>query len=153
MTYKSTWSNPDGLVVGFGPHFVERNVGAVEKGAGSMKVAKLHIDKDSVSGASGARIAIPAGSIVKNVYAKVTTTWAGGTSITFGDATTPAGWIIAADFGTPAAGAVIQAMGAYAQTATEGQLPPKEYASATDLYITVTGTYTAGEADIFVELV
>ena len=154
MTRASTWSNSDGLVVGFGKNFPERNVAALmAQRGGEQKVGKLHIDYNSVSGTSGARINVPAGSIVKNVFAKVTTTWAGGTSITFGDATDPDGWIIAADFGTPSAGAVVQAMGAYAQTATEGQLPPKEYASATDLYITIAGTYTAGEADIYVEYV
>lgn len=153
MTRASTWTNPDGLVVGFGGNFPERNDAGVQRDAGSVKTAKLQITYQSVSGASGAKINVPAGSIVKNVYAKVGTTWAGGTSITFGDAGDPDGFIIAADFGTPSAGAVIQAMGAYVQTATEGALPPKEYASATDVFITVTGTYTAGEADIYVEYV
>ena len=154
MTHKTTWSNPDGLIVGFGPNFEERQVSAVTtQKDGDTKVAKIHIAYNSTFGASGAKHVVPAGSIIKNVYAKVSATWVGGTSLTFGDVTDPDGWIIAADFGTPAAGAVIQAMGAYAQTATEGQLPPKEYASATDLVFVLVGVYTAGAADVYVEYV
>lgn len=154
MTRASTWSNPDGLVVGFGPNYVERQVAAVAaQRGGDVKMAKVHVSFESTFGASGAKLAVPAGSIVKNVYAKVTATWVGGTSLTFGDATDPDGWIVAASWGTPAAGVVIQADGAYAFTATEGQLPPKEYASATNLFFTLVGTYTAGEGDVYVEYV
>jgi hypothetical protein len=153
MTRKATWTNSDGLVVGYGPNSPERTAAGVLHSDTNQKVAKLHVSFESTFGASGAKITIPAGSIVKNVYAKVTTTWAGGTSLTFGDATDADGWIVAGSFGTPSAGGVIQADGAYAYTATEGQLPPKEYATATDLYLTKVGTYTAGEADVYVEYV
>lgn len=155
MTRASTWTNADGLIVGFGNNFPERNDAGVNEVDGNDKSAQLNITYQSTSGASGAKISIPAGSIVKNVYMKVGTAWVGGTSLAFGDATTPAGWITATQGATAnlTANAAIQAQGAYAYTATEGQLPPKAYAAATDLYITISGTYTAGTATIYVEYV
>lgn len=153
MTRKATWTNSDGLVVGFGPNSPERNEAAFRQ-EGETKTAKVSVDcVNSTFGAAGARVAIPATSIVKNVYAKVTETLVGGTSISFGDAGNVAGWILAASIGTPTIGGVIQGDGAYAFTATEGQLSPKEYAAATDLYLTKVGTYTAGKFDLFVEYV
>ena len=152
MTRKTTWTNSDGLVVGFGPNYAERNDAAARQD-GVSKVAKVSVEgANSTFGASGAKVSLPAGSIVKNVYAKVTETFAGGTSITLGDATDPDGYILAASWANPAAGTVIQGDGAYA-AATGNQLVPKEYASATDLYFTKVGTYTAGKADVFVEYV
>lgn len=154
MTRKATWSNSDGLVVGFGPNYSERNDSAVLKQSGNIKTAKVSVEgANSTFGASGANVAIPAGSIVKNVYAKVTEAWVGGTSITFGDATDPDGFILAASWGTPALGAQIQGDGAYVNTATEGQLIPKEFDAAATLYFTKVGTYTAGKADVYVEYV
>lgn len=155
MTRQSTWTNADGLIVGFGNNYPERNDAGVNEVDGNDKSAQLNITYQSTSGASGAKISVPAGSIVKNVYMKVGTAWVGGTSLTFGDATTAAGWITATQAATAnlTAGAAIQAQGAYAFTATEGQLPPKAYAAATDLYITIAGTFTAGSATIYVEYV
>lgn len=155
MTRASNWTNPDGLIVGFGPNYADRNAGGVEKDKASVKTAKLQITYQSTLGSSGDRIPIPAGSIVKNVYMKVGTAWVGGTSLAFGDTNGTGSWITATQGATAnlTAGAVIQAQGAYAFTATEGQLPPKAYASALDLYVTVSGTYTAGTADIYVEYV
>ena len=155
MTRKATWSNSDGLIVGFGPNYPERLVeGAVEVD-GFDKVATLKITKDSTFGASGAKITLPANSLVKNVWMKVGTAWVGGTSLAFGDAGGTGSWITATQGATAnlTAGVAIQAQGAYAYTATEGQLPPKVYASATDLYVTAVGTFTAGDATIVVEYV
>lgn len=155
MTRASTWTNADGLIVGFGNNFPERNDAGVNEVDGNDKSAQLNITYQSTSGASGAKISIPAGSIVKNVYMKVGSAWVGGTSLAFGDASGTGSWITATQGATAnlTANAAIQAQGAYAYTATEGQLPPKAYASATDLYITVVGTFTAGTATIYVEYV
>ena len=155
MTRASTWTNADGLIVGFGNNFPERNDAGVNEVDGNDKSAQLNITYQSTSGASGAKISIPAGSIVKNVYMKVGTAWVGGTSLAFGDASGTGSWITATQAATAnlTANAAIQAQGAYAYTSTEGQLPPKAYAAATDLYVTITGTYTAGTATIFVEYV
>ena len=155
MTRASTWTNADGLVVGFGNNIPERNDAGVNEVDGNDKSAQLNITFQSTFGASGAKVEIPAGSIVKNVYMKVGTAWAGGTSLAFGDATTTGGWITATQGATASltVGVPIQAGGAYAYTSTEGQLPPKVYASATNLYITAVGTFTAGTATIIVEYV
>ena len=155
MTRASTWTNSDGLVVGFGNNFPERNDAGVNEVDGNDKSAQLNITFQSTSGASGAKVSIPAGSIVKNVFMKVGTAWVGGTSLAFGDASGTGSWITATQGATAnlTASAAIQAQGAYAYTSTEGQLPPKAYAAATDLYITVAGTFTAGTATIVVEYV
>ncbi len=155
MTRASTWTNADGLVVGFGNNFPERNDAGVNEVDGNDKSAQLNITYQSTFGSTGAKIEIPAGSIVKNVYMKTGTAWAGGTSLAFGDASGTGSWITATQGAVAnlTANTPIQAAGAYAYTATEGQLPPKVYASATNLYITAVGTFTAGTATIIVEYV
>ena len=156
MTRQTTWTNSDGLVVGFGPNYAERQAAGVAERDGDVKEAHLDITYQSTLGSSGAKVTVPAGSLVKNVYLRVNTAWAGGTSLAFGDAGGTGSWITATQGAlanlTPA-GARIQAQGAYAYTATEGQLPPKAYASATDLYFTVVGTMTAGAATVVVEYI
>ncbi len=155
MTYKTTWSNPDSLVVGFGPNFPERQASAVTTQKGTdTKVAKLHITFQSTFGSTGAKISIPAGSVVKTVYMKINTNWAGGTSLAFGDTNGTGSWITAAqgaEANLVTTNSPINAQGAYAFTATEGQLPPKPYPAALDLFVTSVGTHTAGDADIYVE--
>ncbi len=156
MTRAATWSNSDGLVVGFGRNVPERQASAVIAQEGTdTKIAKLSITYQSTFGSTGALINIPANSLVKNVYMKVGTAWTGGTSLAFGDGGSTGGWITATQGAQASltAGVAIQAQGAYAYTATEGQLVPKVYASATDLYVTSVGTWTAGTADIYVEYV
>ena len=81
MTRKSTWTNADGLVVGFGPNFAERNEAGVHDTDGQVKEARLAITWES----SGANVAIPAGSVVLDVVMKVGTAWVGGTSVSVGD--------------------------------------------------------------------
>ena len=155
MTRASTWTNADGLIVGFGNNYPERNDAGVNEVDGNDKAAVLNVTYQSTFGSTGAKISIPAGSLIKNVYMKVGTAWAGGTSLAFGDASGTGSWITATQGAVASltTGAPIQAQGAYAYTATEGQLPPKAYAAATDLYITAVGTFTAGTATIYVEYV
>lgn len=156
MTREVTWANSDGLNVGFGTNVPERIAAGVAEVDGGQKEARLFVDLvNSTLGSTGAKITIPANSIVKNVYAKVGTAGAGGTSIAFGDAGGTGSWITATQGAVAnlTAGAAIQAAGAYAYTATEGQLPPKVYAAATDLYVTAVGTFTAGTITFVVEYV
>jgi hypothetical protein len=157
MTRAATWSNPDGLIVGFGPNYADRNPGGVLKDKASVKTAKLQFTFQSTLGSTGDRIPLPAGSIVKNVYMKVGTAWVGGTSLAFGDGGGTGGFISATQGATAnlTAGASIQAGGTYvaADTDTTAAERPKVYAAATDLFVTVVGTFTAGTADIYVEYV
>jgi len=152
MTRKSTWTNADGLVVGFGPNFAERNVSGVLETDGVVKEARLAITFQS----SGANIDLPAGSVVQDVVVKVGTAWVGGTDVQLGDGTDADGWISATQGATAnlTAGATIRAAGAYAigDAATNRGLG-KVYAAADTLDVAFTGTFTAGTADIFVRYI
>jgi hypothetical protein len=152
MTRKSTWTNADGLIVGFGPNDPERNVSGVLDHTGVVKEARLAITHQS----SGANVALPAGSIVLGVVVKVGTAWVGGTRIEVGDGTDADGYISATQGATAnlTAGASIVAGGAYAigDAATNAGLP-KVYATADTLDVTITGSYTAGTADVFVRYI
>jgi hypothetical protein len=152
MTRKSTWTNADGLVVGFGPNFAERNVSGVLETDGVVKEARLAITFQS----SGANIDLPAGSVVQDVVVKVGTAWVGGTDVQLGDGTDADGWISATQGATAnlTAGATIRAAGAYAigDAATNRGLG-KVYATADTLDVAFTGTFTAGTADIFVRYI
>jgi hypothetical protein len=152
MTRKSTWTNADGLVVGFGPNFPERNVAGVFDHDGTVKEARLAVTFES----SGAKVDLPAGSIVLGVVMKVGTAWVGGTKVEVGDGTDADGYISATQGATAnlTAGAAIAAGGAYAigDAATNAGLP-KVYATADSLDVTITGDYTAGTADIYVRYI
>ena len=152
MTRKSTWTNADGLVVGFGPNIAERNVAGVFDTAGVVKEARLAITNLS----SGAKVTVPAGSAVVGVLVKVGAAWVGGTKVEVGDATDPDGFITAAQGATAelTVGKTIVAAGAYAvgDAATNAGLG-KVYAAATDLTVTITGTFTAGSADVIVRYI
>ena len=152
MTRKSTWTNADGLVVGFGPNFAERNVAGVLETDGVVKEARLAITFQS----SGATIDLPAGSVVQDVVMKVGTAWVGGTDVQLGDGTDPDGWVSATQGAVAnlTIGATIRAAGAYAigDAATNRGLG-KVYAAADTLDVAFTGTFTAGTADIFVRYI
>ena len=152
MTRKSTWTNADGLVVGFGPNYPERNEAGVIETDGVVKEARLAITYQS----SGATVALPAGSVVMDVVMKVGTAWAGGTDVQVGDGSDADGWMSATQGAVAnlTAGATVRAAGAYAigDAATNSGLG-KVYASADTLDVAFTGTFTAGTADIFVRYI
>ena len=152
MTRKSTWTNADGLVVGFGPNFAERNVSGVLDHDGVVKEARLAITFQS----SGATIDLPAGSVVQDVVMKVGTAWVGGTDVQLGDGTDPDGWVSATQGAVAnlTIGATIRAAGAYAiGDAASNRGLGKVYAAADTLDVAFTGTFTAGTADIFVRYI
>ena len=149
MTRASSWTNADGLIVGFGANIPERNVAGVYDHDGSVKEAHLAITYQS----SGANIELPAGAVVLDVVLKVGTAWAGGTDVQLGDGTDPDGWISATQGAVAnlTAGATVRAGGAYAigDAATNRGLG-KVYAAADTLDVAFTGTFTAGTATIVV---
>jgi hypothetical protein len=152
MTRKSTWTNADGLVVGFGPNFAERNVAGVLETDGVVKEARLAITFQS----SGATVDLPAGSVVQDVIMKVGTAWVGGTDVQLGDGTDPDGWVSATQGAVAnlTIGATIRAAGAYAiGDAASNRGLGKVYAAADTLDVAFTGTFTAGTADIFVRYI
>lgn len=155
MTRASTWTNPDGLVVGFGQAFGERQAAGVDLTDGNIQEYKLQITYQSTFGSTGAKVTVPAGCVVKDVAIKVGTAWVGGTSVAFGDAGNNSGFITAAQGATASltANTTIVGQGAYVQgNAATNQGFGKPYAAATDLFVTVVGTYTAGDATITVRV-
>jgi hypothetical protein len=152
MTRQSTWTNADGLVVGFGPNYPERNVAGVIETDGVVKEARLAVTYQS----SGATVALPAGSVVLDVVMKVGAAWVGGTKVEIGDGSDADGWISATQGATAnlTVGASVVAGGAYAigDAATNKGLG-KVYAAADTLDVAITGTYTAGTADVFVRYI
>ena len=153
MTRKTSWTNADGLVVGFGPNEPERNVSGVIETDGVVKEARLAITFQS----SGAAVTIPAGSVVQDVVVKVGTAWVGGTKVEIGDGSDADGWISATQGATAnlTAGATLRAGGAYAVGGTDATAKAlgKVYASADTLDVTITGSFTAGTADVFVRYI
>lgn len=152
MTRQSTWTNADGLVVGFGPNYPERNVAGVIETDGVVKEARLAVTYQS----SGATVALPAGSVVLDVVMKVGAAWVGGTKVEIGDGSDADGWISATQGATAnlTVGASVVAGGAYAigDAATNKGLG-KVYAAADTLDVAITGAYTAGSADVFVRYI
>ena len=154
MTRKTTWTNSDGLVVGFGPNFAERNEAGVVKTSGGEKEARLQLSYQS----SGANIAVPAGSVIKSVTLKVGDAWTGGTKLEVGDGTDADGFISATQGAQASltAGVTIDAGGAYviaaAGTTPDVNVPKlnKVYAAADTIDVTLTGTFTAGTATLIV---
>mgnify|MGYP003641054714 CR=1 FL=1 len=153
MTRQTTWTNADGLVVGFGPNYPERNVAGVIETDGVVKEARLAITYQS----SGATVALPAGSVVMDVVVSVGTAWIGGTKVEIGDGTDVDGWVSATQGATSnlTVGATLRAGGAYAVGASDGTAKAlgKVYAAADTIDVTITGTYTAGDADVFVRYI
>lgn len=152
MTRASSWTNADGLVVGFGANIPERNVSGVYETDGAVKEAHLAITYQS----SGATVDIPAGAVVLDVIMKVGTAWAGGTKVELGDGNDADGWISATQGAVAnlTSGASIVAGGAYAigDAATNRGLG-KVYAAADTLDVAITGTFTAGTATIVVRYI
>lgn len=81
MTYRSTWTNPDGLVVGFGTNVSEvGDVTAVISTDGYSKEVALDFDYTNATPS----ISIPAGAIVTDVILFVKSNWATLTSLEVG---------------------------------------------------------------------
>lgn len=153
MTRAATWSNSDGLVVGYGRNLPEREAQGMVKTEGYTRELVLDFTFQSTS---TAKLTIPAKSVVKAVRLEVGTAWVGGTSLKIGDATDDDGYFTTTQLATAnlTAGSKHRAGGAYATggTDTTAKALEKVFASATDLVIAVAGTYTAGTARLVVEL-
>lgn len=153
MARKSTWSNPDGLVVGFGPNTPEKYAQTTEDDVNGVKTAVIRFDYTQVNTAASGSInwTAPAGSNVVAVELVVDTAWAGGTSLEFGDASDTDGFITTTQGATAnlTAGAKIVGSGLYTKGATDTVAQEfKAYASATTCSVLRVGTYTAGSATL-----
>jgi hypothetical protein len=149
MTRATTWTNSDGLVVGFGRNYAERQADGVVKTEGTSKEAVLQFTYQSTA----PTISIPAGSVIEDAYLKVGDAWVGGTDVQVGDGTDPDGFISSTQGATAnlTAGALIRAGGAYAiGDASTNRGLAKVYAAADTLDVAFTGTFTAGTATLTV---
>jgi hypothetical protein len=151
----ATWSNPDGLVVGFGPHLTVRE-GSVQKnygGAGAVKSASVSFNyKDAVTN-DAVNVPVPAGSHILMVSLVVGTAWVGGTNITVGDGSSATGFIDGTQGATAnlTAGAKLTATGAYTKGGTDTTAQElKLYSSADTIDVRTSGTFTAGDATLVV---
>lgn len=144
----STWTNPDGLIVGFGQNLPVKE-GSVQRVAGSgVKQASVTFTYDNMSSAN---IPIPAGATVIAVNLDVHVAWVGGTDLQVGDGSDADGFVTAAQGATAnlTAGAHIVGAGLYTKGATDTTAQElKVYAAADTLDIAATGTFTAGSATV-----
>jgi hypothetical protein len=148
MARASTWTNADGLVVGFGPNTPEVT-GAISAAEGGLKTA--HVVFDYLD--TGVNIPVPAGSEVVAVYVEVGSAWLGGTRITVGDGTDPDGFVTEAQGATAnlLAGAKIVGAGVYTKATTDTTAQEhKVYAAADTIDVVITGAFTAGTATLTV---
>lgn len=155
----ATWSNPDGLVVGFGVQkpVVEGAAGKNYGGKGGSKVAVVKFDWKDLNAAAAINVPVPAGSRVLDVRVVVDTgfTSTGTNTITVGDGNDTDGFITATAGTTTTmatAGNVINNDGVYAFGATDtGAAEIKVYASADTIDLASAMTdWTAGDATLVV---
>lgn len=158
MARKGSWSNADGLVVGFGPNTPEKYAQTTEDDINGVKTAVIRFDYTQVNTAASGSInwTAPAGSNVVAVELVVDTLWAGGTSLEFGDASDTDGFITTTQGATASllAGAKIVGSGLYTKGATDVVAQEfKAYASATVCSVLRVGTFTAGSATLKVSYI
>lgn len=151
MARKSTWSNADGLVVGFGPNTPERGAQTTEDDVNGVKTAVVRFDYTQVNTSASGSVnwSAPAGANVVAVELVVDQAWVGGTTLEFGDASDTDGFITTTQGATAnlTAGAKIVGNGLYTKGATDtGAQEFKAYAAATTCSVLRVGTYTAGSA-------
>jgi hypothetical protein len=148
MARASTWTNADGLVVGFGLNTPEVT-GAVSAAEGGLKTAHVLFNYTQ----TGVNIPVPAGSEVVAVYVEVGAAWIGGTRITVGDGTDADGFLTEAQGATAnlLAGAKLVGSGVYTKGATDTTAQEhKLYAAADTIDVAITGAFTAGTATLTV---
>ena len=148
MARASTWTNSDGLVVGFGPNTAEV-AGNVNKDFGhAIKSASVVFDYTD----TGVNIPVPAGSQIVGVELRVGKAWLGGTRVTVGDNSDPDGFITDAAGATAnlTEGASLKGTGVYfvGTGATDREF--KTYAGADTIDVTITGAFTAGTATLVI---
>jgi hypothetical protein len=135
MTRKSTWSNADGLIVGFGPNTPELTGNATCEDVQSSKAAAVKFSWRDLNAGSTINVPVPAGSRILDVrlVVDVAFTSTGTNTITVGDGSDADGFITAtaADTTTLVANAVINNDGVYAFGATDtGAAEIKLYSAA-----------------------
>lgn len=150
----SSWTNSDGLVVGYGTHDVMKTGATTAADTVGVKVSAVTFDYDDFNQGTTINAPVPAGARVLNVRVKIGTTWTstGTNTFTVGDGSTANGFITTT-VGTVAnmtAGAILNMDGVYGFGATDtGASELKAYASADTIDVASAMTdWTAGTATL-----
>jgi hypothetical protein len=156
----STWTNADGLVVGFGTQrpVIEGSTAKNYAGKGGLKTAAAPFtwrDVNANNSNGAINVPIPAGSKIVEVKLVVDVAFAGASNaLIVGDGTDTDGFITTASAGVASltAGAVIASNGVYAYGATDtGAAELKLYSSADTIDVGSADTdWTAGSAALVV---
>ena len=155
MARASTWTNADGLIVGFGKNTPELAGNVTEQNVAGAKVAATVFNFRDINANAAINVPVPAGSRVLDVKLVVHETWAGASNaLIVGDGTDADGYITTAAAGVAAlvAGASINCNGVFAFGATDtGAAEIKAYASADTIDVDSADTdWTAGKASLIV---
>lgn len=155
MTRASTWTNADGLVVGFGANTPQLTGEATKNytGVGGAKTSLTRFTWKDLNGGKTINVPVAKGAKVTDVRLIVDAafTSTGTNTITVGDGTDTDGFITAAqaDTTTLTAGAVIVGAGAY--LASSGAPLFKTYSAADTVDLASAQTdWTAGAATLVV---
>jgi hypothetical protein len=76
MTRKTTWTNSDGLIVGFGPNYSERSAGGDVKTGGGLREARVTVTWESTLTEGGAGFYLPLYATFHGAWFEVETAWA-----------------------------------------------------------------------------
>ena len=155
MTRKSSWTNADGLVVGFGPNTPELGGNGTENDKAGAKVAAVTFGYKDINAGSAINVPVPAGTKMLDVMIKVHDAWVGASNaLIVGDGSATNGFITttAGAVANLTAGANIKADGAYAFGASDtGAAELKLYASADTIDVdSADSDWTAGSASLIV---
>lgn len=87
MARSATWTNSDGLVVGFGARDSKNDNGATVRTEGNVEILQMTLDYDNLPADAGTApssksIPIPAGSVIKSAHLQTTADWATADSAT-----------------------------------------------------------------------
>lgn len=159
MSRNATWTNEDGLVVGFGALTSSNaNAGSIKGYTGNIEVLQMNLDWNNLPTDSGARskkdIAIPAGAVIVRADLNVETAFTSG-----GLTTLDIGLCNAAGTAIDADGidAVIAkaALAANTNIVCNGAMIGTNVGTA-DAYVTTTtasGPWTAGDATLTIQYI
>ena len=160
MPYK----NKDGLWIKFPADGRDTRGGEFAVPGTPERVALAHLDLVALNGSTDAPLdpgitGIPANVVITGVDVVTTTAAAGGTSFTLGgrkfsDATDDADGFVTAAGGGLLANLTLGSKQQFVKgTANAGAYIGTKFATAKDLSVTVTGTFTAGVVDVWIKYI
>lgn len=146
----NTWTNADGLVVGFGRANTRNPEAGVIETKGNLRQVELEVYYDMDSAAANVKSAvIPAGAVITSATISVSEAFVGGTSVDVGTIGTDGTGADADAIDTVLTAALTKGAVVEADGAAVGAM----VAADVNLTFATTGTFTAGRASVFVEYI